>query len=60
MDYLWAGLPMVISGGDTLSDLIAAKGRRDKLTAIAEAAGAQVETLSFGYSGLKLRFREGH
>jgi GT2 family glycosyltransferase/glycosyltransferase involved in cell wall biosynthesis len=26
MDYLWASLPMVISGGDTLSDLIAAQG----------------------------------
>lgn len=26
MDYLWAGLPMVISGGDTLSDLVGSSG----------------------------------
>jgi len=26
MDYLWAGLPMVVTGGDSLSDLIGAHG----------------------------------
>ena len=26
MDYLWASLPMVVTGGDTLSDLIKEQG----------------------------------
>ncbi|PZR95518.1 MAG: hypothetical protein DLM69_11645, partial [Candidatus Chloroheliales bacterium] len=26
LDYIWAGLPMVISGGDSLSEMVAARG----------------------------------
>jgi hypothetical protein len=40
--------------------LIAPLGRREKLTAIAEAAGAKVESLSSGYLGAKLYPQEGH
>ncbi len=26
LDYMWAGLPMVVSGGDELADMVAARG----------------------------------